>query len=798
MLRTVDSITRPAMNRLRILNLLILCGLIAVLSVSSAGATMAVPVSVGLNSYNDPWPSAQERWMDISNAQYGDWLTNGSPNGKYSYRTNPQVLLTYDRRPAQPYFIGHIDATGLKPNFAYQLKLLGKPVYGTRGMGTATSYIDFNGATHTVGTTPVNGDDWANEKVGYAGRWWDDNNQFAGTNLNDSYYLNYYRNPVSGGNTDVHTIYGYHFMGSFITDARGEAHIDFDGQYSYHIDWASWQSGIRDVLHGTYAVEGALNNGSYYGYGATAPSTEVTLWYEYEAARANPVRLPQGAYHCRFLLTEESFHSSGLGGYWKSVLATEDFDSQGRPDTDASNDVVFTIGSAPVAKSQSVTLVKNSPKTITLSGTDADGDALSFRITALPAHGKLYAGANTSAHLIAAGELPYPLTGNQVTYLPDGGYVGTDALNFIVNDGTTNSTTGKISLKVTNPPPTGSVTTPANNAVVRSSGLTTIQDNAVDNSGLGIKTVTLSLYCYIGSTPQFWNNGGWGSYGNSSALPVTLGMPSGNISPWRTTATLPAKLDPNIYTVRIQVTDKAGVVSSFIKSSFKVPVPPTATVATPANNAKLIPNGLTAINGSAADNSGLGIRQINLSLYHYVGSTPQFWNNGSWGSYGNSSLLPISMGAANGNITPWSCTAPLPTNLSSGKYTLRLQVTDKSGQSSGFIFSYFTVEATNSSSALRREVSLSSGSVQRSTQTAKLSFTGELNAAGATDIGHYSVLVNGQAAIIENAQYQSNCVTLTLSQGSFSTGDSVQIFWTGLKDSNGTAVTGQTAVLTAN
>jgi len=47
-------------------------------------------------------------------------------------------------------FEGPLAASGLKPNFAYQMKLVGKPtkVYG------------------------AGGDDRANEQIGYAGRWW--------------------------------------------------------------------------------------------------------------------------------------------------------------------------------------------------------------------------------------------------------------------------------------------------------------------------------------------------------------------------------------------------------------------------------------------------------------------------------------------------------------------------------------------------------------------------------------------------------------------------------------------------
>ena len=56
---------------------------------------------------------------------------------------------------------------------------------------------------------------------------------------------------------------------------------------------------------------------------------------------------------------------------------------------------------------------------MTLTGSDPDNDPLRFKITSLPAHGKLYDGTGTGGHLIAASELPYTLTGpRQRRHLP--------------------------------------------------------------------------------------------------------------------------------------------------------------------------------------------------------------------------------------------------------------------------------------------------------------------------------------------------------------------------------------------
>ena len=324
---------------------------------SVSQAQMRLPNTVNFAPAHDPWPLARERWLDINNNPFNAWLTNEQPNGGFSYDT-AQVNLTFDGAPEMPYFVGHIRANGLKPNFSYQLKLVGKPQRGTRGWGAL-------------------GDDLSNERLGKAGRWWCDSQHAAQTNFDDAHYYRYYKYAPPGRE---HNIYGYQYMGEFVTDATGNADVDISGQYSYHITWASWQGGIRDTLFGTFSLRGnALNDGSFYGYGSSAPSDNVTLYYEYQADRINPVKLPSGNYKCRFVLTEETFHNTSfLGGYWKGVLATQDYDAQGKPDKNAANDVNFVIGArAPILSDITPTFTKSAAQgegTFTAVYRDADND----------------------------------------------------------------------------------------------------------------------------------------------------------------------------------------------------------------------------------------------------------------------------------------------------------------------------------------------------------------------------------------------------------------------------------------
>ena len=333
--------------------------------------------SVRLVAYADTWNEARERFWDIGSVRvgnqdqfngFGDWVWAGAPNGAFDYATRSAgVVLSYAKNPGVPYFVGHISARGLKPNFAYQLKLAGKPVSGPRGTGMAQSYVSVTNKTpggapavHAVldangGALPVNGDDWTNQQLGYAGRWWNDSNASGNTNaITDSVY---------GANT-TDTIYGYQFLGDFVTDAKGNAETDISGNRSFHITWQDCQNGPKDVFWKSFSLSGFLdasNPPHYYGYGAFAPSmgdashgengrSKVSLWYELQAGRPDPVVLPVGTYHCRLLVTEETFHnlygatSGELGGKWKTVMATEDRDSAtNAPDTTPENDIVFSI-----------------------------------------------------------------------------------------------------------------------------------------------------------------------------------------------------------------------------------------------------------------------------------------------------------------------------------------------------------------------------------------------------------------------------------------------------------------------
>jgi hypothetical protein len=94
---------------------------------------------------------------------------------------------------------------------------------------------------------------------------------------------------------------------------------------------------------------------------------------------------------------------------------------------------------APTANDQSVSVTKNTPRVITMTGSDPDGDGLTFAITDQPDHGDL--GPVTSTGPTSA----------QVTYTPDADFVGSDSFMFSVDDGRGGSDTGTVNINVREP-----------------------------------------------------------------------------------------------------------------------------------------------------------------------------------------------------------------------------------------------------------------------------------------------------------------------------------------------------------
>ena len=92
---------------------------------------------------------------------------------------------------------------------------------------------------------------------------------------------------------------------------------------------------------------------------------------------------------------------------------------------------VTPVNDTPVANNQSTSTPESVAKSVALTGSDLDGDALTFTVTAPPAHGTLTG------------------TGASLTYTPVAGYHGPDSFAFTVNDGVATSAAATVSITVT-------------------------------------------------------------------------------------------------------------------------------------------------------------------------------------------------------------------------------------------------------------------------------------------------------------------------------------------------------------
>ena len=94
------------------------------------------------------------------------------------------------------------------------------------------------------------------------------------------------------------------------------------------------------------------------------------------------------------------------------------------------NITVQRLNIAPVASSLNITALQDQFATITLLGSDPDGDAISFAIITAPAHGVL------------SGTAP------NLTYVPATGYSGSDSFTYAASDGTLSSEIATVSIKI--------------------------------------------------------------------------------------------------------------------------------------------------------------------------------------------------------------------------------------------------------------------------------------------------------------------------------------------------------------
>ena len=133
---------------------------------------------------------------------------------------------------------------------------------------------------------------------------------------------------------------------------------------------------------------------------------------------------------------------------------------------------VTAVNDPPVANPASVSAVTAQPTPFTLSGTDVDGDALTFVIVSSPAHGTLTG------------------TGPTFTYTSVANFAGSDSFSFAVSDGQSQSAAATVSITVT--APALGLTLLVSDSATRTTNLRPL-DGVTLRSGL-------SAYIFVGTT----------------------------------------------------------------------------------------------------------------------------------------------------------------------------------------------------------------------------------------------------------------------------------------------------------
>jgi glucuronoarabinoxylan endo-1,4-beta-xylanase len=140
-------------------------------------------------------------------------------------------------------------------------------------------------------------------------------------------------------------------------------------------------------------------------------------------------------------------YQSVVDNYYQAMTGLDSANSIDLP-AESMTTLVLTLttplNTPPIANSGSVSTDPETALAVTLSATDADGDALTYAVVTAPANGSL------------SGTAP------NLTYTPNSGFLGSDSFTFKTNDGEADSNFATISITVNLTPPAPYVTWAAN------------------------------------------------------------------------------------------------------------------------------------------------------------------------------------------------------------------------------------------------------------------------------------------------------------------------------------------------
>jgi|GEM_PF-2117141 len=262
---------------------------------------------------------ANQRWRDIATNLFivGD---------SYSFYDDKVAVVSY--QPTAGQFTGRIEAYDLKPFFAYQFKLQGKPPLPVAGVPWVYDPL----------TLPEH---WANEQLGYLGRWWQGVYTPAGVyssggNAYDSDYAYWktkgFRETTGKGEELIHVFFGYLLFDFGLTDGAGDLYRNFTCNNSFHVLFKTSQHlpAVNDSAIRTVLVDPKQAPGWYL---RPPRARSIGVFAEWEQGntgtgddRPTPgnLTLPEGTYPVELRLTEESFHeTTAYSGSWATVMKAD-------------------------------------------------------------------------------------------------------------------------------------------------------------------------------------------------------------------------------------------------------------------------------------------------------------------------------------------------------------------------------------------------------------------------------------------------------------------------------------------
>lgn len=238
----------------------------------------------------------EPRWRDIGDAPYSDEFRES-----FSYRNSERhrVRVTWESDASA--LSGTVNAVGLKPWFAYQLKLMGAaPIAGSFERDNLASP-----------------EQWSSFQLGRVGRWWCEDCQW---NVGDGDLRLHIQND--------HTVHGYVLFDWFVTDGSGDAEHTFALVNSLRVLWRVDQRerSAKDTHPRWYEL---ARSPQFYPPTYAEEAPRFAIFGEWEPGRADlgEASLPAGRYAVNLNITEETFHANldearelAGGGFWAQVL----------------------------------------------------------------------------------------------------------------------------------------------------------------------------------------------------------------------------------------------------------------------------------------------------------------------------------------------------------------------------------------------------------------------------------------------------------------------------------------------